>query len=199
MLAIFSRPVPKCVCMWRGGGRCGGLSHGPPEISRPFITFQNKKVYPEDYDGDCELERHDKNRVTKTGVRSRVLKQKLTNYLNSDSSSSTPVTQMDVDTNYYGFENLTTPVPCSPVPRFNIDTPKDAPTDVVRKPSPAVISAPRPIFETPLEKPVKRFKRKRVARVRRGNNEVSEQIMYWGQTKQKSVSGNKLRKIYISR
>lgn len=151
-------------------GPSSGSDVQKPE-SLKNLRHQNKKINPEDYDGDCELERYDKNRVTRTATRSRVLKQKLSTNVRSDSSSSTPVTHMDVD-DFFGFENLTTPVPCSPVPLLSLATPKGvSPLPGVRPT--ASTSAPltsKPIFETPVEKPVKKYKRKRMARVRQQNN-----------------------------
>lgn len=84
---------------------------------------------------------------------------------------------MDVD-DYFGFENMTTPVPCSPVPHFSIANTKDTPSGEVTGPkgSPAVTQMTKTIFETPVEKPVKRFKRKRVSRVRQVSVSISSEF-----------------------
>lgn len=149
-------------------------SKGPSsgsDIQKP--RHQSKKVSLEDYDGDCELEHPGKNRVTKTATRSRVLKQKPTNSLDNDSSSSTPapVTEgMDVDQDLLGFENLVTPLPLSPIPRHLISTPAGLTPEVTTQTKVKPTITPKPLFETPVEKPGKKFKRKRVAKHRQAQN-----------------------------
>ena len=146
-----------------------GLSSGSDVLN---LRHQSKKVSSEDYDGDCELEPPGRNRVTRTATRSRVLKQKPTNSLDNDSSSSTPAAVaegMDVDQDLLGFERLVTPLPLSPIPRHLISTPVSFTPEVVKQPKikpPVAMTTPKPLFETPVEKPAKKLKRKRVAKYR---------------------------------
>ena len=107
--------------------------------------------------------------MTKTGIRSRILKQKPTNSLDNDSSSSTPAAGtegMEIDHDLLGFEHLVTPLPLSPIPRHFVSTPAGLTPEVVTaqsKVKPAVVmGTPKPLFETPVEKPGKKLKRKRV-------------------------------------
>lgn len=153
---------------------------------------QSKKSGSEDYDGDCELEHPGWNRVKKIATRSRVLKPRPTNRLDNDSSSSTPAAPaegMDIDhDDLVGFVHLHTPLPVSPVSQYLVSTPANVTTgnattevspelfasvtpDVATTQSklkPAAVAAvPKPLFETPVEKPVKKFKRKRAAKYQR--------------------------------
>ena len=133
----------------------------------------NKKISSEDYDGDCELENPGKNRITRKATRSRILKQKPANSLENDSSSSTPAAGMEVD--LHGFESLTTPLPLSPISSSFISTctpsalTPEVCTEHEIEPSVAMAMS-KPLFQTPVEKPAKKYKRKRVPKCRQAQN-----------------------------
>ena len=150
-----------------------GPSSGSDIQNIPNTRHQSKKINSEGYDGDCEIE-NEKNRPTKKGTRSCMGKQKSTNSLNKDSTSSTsaPATEeMDVD--LLGFERLVTPLPLSPLPCHLVSTPAQLTPELlnvrgsqIKCKSPVVMAAPKLLFETPIEKPEKKTKRKRIARHR---------------------------------
>ena len=155
-----------------------GLSSGSDKQNVRNARHQSKKINAEDYDGDCELEQPGKNRITRTATRSRNLKQKPTNSLDNDSSSSTPIggmERMDVDPDMLGFERFVTPIPVSPVPHYLRSTPQALTPDVAatkERVKPFGMATPKPLFETPAEKPEKKFKRKRVAKFRQAQSQV---------------------------
>ncbi|XP_028409799.1 uncharacterized protein LOC114532486 [Dendronephthya gigantea] len=148
-----------------------GISSGSDKQNAKNSRHQTKKINSEDYDGDCELDQPGKNRITRTATRSRNPKQKLTNSFENDSSSSTPVAGMegmDVDQEMLGLERFVTPIPISPVPHYR-STPHSLTPDIPAtkgKVKSVAMATPKPLFNTPAEKPGKKFKRKRVAKYR---------------------------------
>lgn len=150
-----------------------GLSSGSDVQLKANTRHHCKKVSSEDYDGDCESENPGKNRVKKTANRSRILKQKPTNsVMNEERSNSTPIApafeRMEVDADMLGLDGLVTPLPVSPIPHHLLSTSAALTPEIAQKDEKhlTIIAPPKPLFETPADKPVKKFKRKRVTKHR---------------------------------
>jgi hypothetical protein len=72
---------------------------------------------------------------------------------------------MEVD--MHGFDCLATPLSLSPISRHPTSSPSMLTPEVVTQAEvKQAVVTPKPLFQTPVEKPAKKFKRKRVAKYR---------------------------------